>query len=624
MNRYILFIAFFLSFTVFSQSTEEDKRLRTLVVLLDYISKDYAEAVDDGSIINEFEFEEMTDFAAKSISIHQDLTSEINKEGFSNLQGELNHLQQTITAKENQDKVANIAIAIKNKILALDLLSIVPNRYPSIKKGAALYKANCVSCHGENGLGDGVSGKNLQPSPSNFHEVELSALHAYNVIKLGIEGTAMAAYEQLTEKELWDLSFYVSSLKHDKLGEIKNLPKGLNLTRISQWTDREIQSFLDKSKTGITVGDVRHYQPKRPEPLNVAREYLDDSYAVFQKGDLKKAEQLALNSYLEGIELVEGIIKASSPEMVNLLEQNMIFYRKAIQKNDDSETEKYYTLLKDQIKAADELLSDEEYSFAFVYVSALSILVREALEALLIILIVISVLKPMEIRKAMAAVHFGWISAVLIGIVSWFFTDTLINMSGASRELMEGIGAGLAVVVLLFAGIWLHSHAEISKWKAFINTKIKNISESGNWVGLFIFSFIVVFREVFEVVLFLSSLNLTSAQGDSSAILWALLTTVGLIAIFTFVFQKYTKKLPIGKFFKMAYYMIAVLAVILTGKAVMAFQEAGYIPVSPINNFYQIDILGVYANIQAILAQLIVLGIIVFFHLRNNRSLKKA
>lgn len=620
----IYFLLFFLwSVNVFSQAIDKDKDLRTLVTLLDYIAKDYPAAVENGKIINEFEFAEMNEFVEKCITLQKDLSPLIKDSNFNEFLTPLQELQQSISNKKDKTSIALHSISIKNKILDLGILKITPNRYPSLKNGAVIFQTNCASCHGDKGFGDGLGGKGLDPAPSNFHEAQFSPFQAYNVIKVGIQGTGMASFSHLSEDEIWDLSFYISSLKYDKDNSKIIFSSRLNLDSISKWNDGELQKFLDKSSDKITVGQVRHYEPERQNPLDVAMENLNLSYDIFQKGDNKKAEKYALNSYLEGIELVENILNASSPKLVRDIERDMIAYRKSLQNNDTAGVENYYNKLKEQIKSAKTFLAEKDYSFAFIYGSALSILIREAIEALLIILIVLSILRPMNVRKAVVAVHSGWILAVLIGLVSWYFVDKLVNLSGASRELMEGTGAILAVLVLLFAGVWLHSHSEISKWTAFIKNKINNISETGNWLGLFIFSFVVVFREAFEVVLFLSSLKLNNPEVAGSAINWALLTSVGIIAIITFIFLKYTKKLSIGKFFKFASYMVAFLAVILAGKGIMAFQEAGYIPITPIEVIPRFDILGIYPNLQSISAQVIVLIIILYFNWRNRKNIKQ-
>jgi|25_taG_2_1085351.scaffolds.fasta_scaffold01714_7 high-affinity iron transporter len=621
MNKYkVVFLFIFFSVKMFSQNAVNDTDLRTLVTLLDYISKDYPVAVEDGKIINQFEFAEMSEFATKSIALQEDLSHTINNTRFEKLHEPLQELQQAVADKKDPEAISTIALNVKNKILDLGILKITPNRYPSLKNGASLYQNNCVSCHGGKGYGDGALAGNLNPAPTNFHEAQLSPLQAYNVIKLGIEGTGMASYNRLTEEELWDLSFYVLSLKHNEEISRAQLPSNLHLDSISKWNDEELQHFLNKSFSNITVGQVRNYEPERPEPLNVALTNLDLSYNEYQKGNNKIAEKYALTSYLEGVELVENILGASAPSLVRDIERDMIAYRKALQNNNKIGAEKYYNALKEKITSAKTLLAEKDYSFAFIYGAALSILIREALEALLIILIILRVLKPIKIKRAVVAVHSGWILAVLIGMVSWFFVDKLINLSGASRELMEGVGAILAVLVLLFAGVWLHSHSEISKWKHFIKNKINRISETGNGIGLFIFSFIVVFREAFEVVLFLSSLKLSNPDVANPAISWAILTSIIIVAVITVVFLKFTKELPIGKFFKLASYMVAALAVVLTGKGIMAFQEAGYISILPVDFAPRIDLLGIYPNLQAILAQLFVFVIILFFHWRNRNQ----
>lgn len=613
-------LLFIYSINIFSQTIDKDKELRTLVTLLDYISKDYSAAVDDGEVINEFEFAEMTEFATNCILLQKELSSNIKNVKFNKLQTPLKELQQFIIDKKETEKIAALALNTKNKILQLGILKITPSRYPSLKKGAILFQTNCVSCHGKKGKGDGVLSKGLDPAPSNFHEVDLAPLSAYNVIKLGLEGTGMTSFAHLSESEIWELSFYVLSLKHDNDKSQINLPPNIHLDSISKWNDKELGLFIDKSSKNITVGQVRNYEPERPNPLDIAMESLHLSYEIFQKGDSKQAEKHALTSYLEGIELVENLLKASSPDLVNAIERDMISYRKALQNNNKLIAKDYYSILQQEITSAKTILGERDYSFSFIYGSALSILIREALEALLIILLILSILKPLKLKKAVIAVHSGWFFAILIGVISWFFVDKLINMSGASRELMEGFGAILAVVVLLSAGIWLHSHAEISKWTDFVKNKINRFSETGNGIGLFLFSFIVVFREAFEVVLFLSALKLNNPDVANAAITWALLTSIGVVAVISFLFLKYTRKMPIGNFFKLASYMVAVLAIILTGKGVMAFQESGNIPISPVDFIPQIDLLGIYPNWQSTSIQVLVLAVIIVFNQSNKKK----
>lgn len=90
----------------------------------------------------------------------------------------------------------------------------------------------------------------------------------------------MVSYDHLSEDEIWNLSFYILSLKHDQDNQKIKLPNNLHLDSISKWNDEELQNFLDKSSNKITVGQVRHYEPERPNPLEVAMENLNLSSAI--------------------------------------------------------------------------------------------------------------------------------------------------------------------------------------------------------------------------------------------------------------------------------------------------------------------------------------------------------
>src|SRR6185295_11378283 len=85
---------------------------------------------------------------------------------------------------------------------------------PDLGAGAKLYRSLCAGCHGVDGTGDGAAAAKLEPAPSNFHDAERmsqrSAYGLYNAISLGVNGTAMVAFKQLSDAERWALAFYVS------------------------------------------------------------------------------------------------------------------------------------------------------------------------------------------------------------------------------------------------------------------------------------------------------------------------------------------------------------------------------------------------------------------------------
>ena len=109
-------------------------------------------------------------------------------------------------------------------------------------------------------------------------------------------------------------------------------------------------------------------------------------------------------------------------------------------------------------------------SGASAFVGALAILLREGLEALLIVVAMIGLPVGKADRSDMLRwVHIGWIGALgrrLRDLVGGDQPSSRI--SGAGRELTEGFGSLLAAAVLLFVGIWMHGKAQAGAWQAYV------------------------------------------------------------------------------------------------------------------------------------------------------------
>src|SRR6185312_12235258 len=97
-------------------------------------------------------------------------------------------------------------------------------------------------------------------------------------------------------------------------------------------------------------------------------------------------------------------------------------------------------------------------------------------------------------KNAARWVHAGWIAAVAVGAALWIFSGVLLQISGAGREMMEGVVSIFAVLILLYMGFWLHSKTEIGRWNAFIKTKVENAIGTGSLFGLAVISFAAVGR----------------------------------------------------------------------------------------------------------------------------------
>jgi high-affinity iron transporter len=191
-----------------------------------------------------------------------------------------------------------------------------------------------------------------------------------------------------------------------------------------------------------------------------------------------------------------------------------------------------------------------------------------------------------------------------------------IEVSGASRELTEGFGSLFAAFVLLSVSIWMHGKAQADAWQRYIRSKMTAaLSRRSAWF-LFGLTFLVVYREVFETILFYATLWV---QGNEGAVLAGAGAGVAVLASIAWAMLRYSRKLPIAKFFAYSSALIAVLAVVLAGKGLAALQEAGMIGVRPLASVPRIDLLGLYPTREAVIGQVSALAVVAIGFWWNRR-----
>ena len=128
---------------------------------------------------------------------------------------------------------------------------------------------------------------------------------------------------------------------------------------------------------------------------------------------------------------------------------------------------------------AREKLGGEALSGPATFTAALIILLREGLEAVLVLAAIFAFLGKAERGDAKRYVHMGWIAALALGALTWVVSNRIIAISGASREVTEGVTALISAAMLLYVGFWLHDKSHAQGWQKFINAQV-----GGNiWFG---------------------------------------------------------------------------------------------------------------------------------------------
>ncbi len=618
------------------QAQSDEVTIQTVIHLLGYVALDYPEAVEDGVIIDEQEYEEQVEFSEQAYVMTEEGDFLAGEQKVSML-SQMMDLRKLIENKASAEEIHELASNINLQIIKITGVVTSPRIWPDLDYGRELYMATCATCHGDQGHGDGPGGEGLEPKPSDFHDDDLmdnfSPYQAYNSIKLGIPGTAMIAYTQYSGSEIWDLAFYVESLKFETDAEESEELRAafreaydlIDLQTVANFTNNQLLDSLGKvSENAETMlRALRTLQPvgeNAVSSLTIAEDGLNAALASYIAGERKLARTQAINAYLEGIEPVEARLRARDAAFVIQIEEQMFKVRQAIEKDLgvealEEETAKALSL----ISQADDMMKDHKLNYWLTFLIAGTIFLREGIEAFLIIAVILALIRRAGATKALPWLHGGWITAVVMGILGWFLSDYIIQFGGRNRELMEGIVALLAVAILLYVGFWLHSKTEAKEWTRFIRDRIGGLLERDKMFGLAAFAFMVVFREAFEVILFLQAVSLEADASNQSAIGLGVLAATVLIVLIAVAFLKYSKMIPVRKLFLYSSFVIVLLAIMLMGKGIHALQECGYIAVTSMPSFLRAEWLGIYPTVQTIGAQVALIILIIFIYFFQQR-----
>jgi high-affinity iron transporter len=256
-----------------------------------------------------------------------------------------------------------------------------------------------------------------------------------------------------------------------------------------------------------------------------------------------------LTSYLEGFELAEASLDAVDCTLRQEIEAQMIAYRDALRRGlPAEEIARLAGRIDGLLEASAEKLGGEGLSPTTAAVSAFFILVREGLEALLVV----------------AAI----------------------------------------VAFLIKAG-----RREARNWQRLIDRHMKDALQAGTLWALAGLSFVAVYREAFETVLFYQALWQQAGAGAHGSILVGFASGVAVLALVAWLILRYRVRLPIGPFFAACSVLMAVLAIVFTGHGVKALQEAGALAASPVGSF-GVPALGVYPTLESLSAQTIVFALV--------------
>ena len=354
---------------------------------------------------------------------------------------------------------------------------------------------------------------------------------------------------------------------------------------------------------------------------------LNESYEAYFRKDVNGAKQLVNDAYFgfyekEGFE--RTVMAYISGKRGAHVEYQFPIIKEMMTKG--APNKEVRTSLDYLIKMLQEdanTLDGKEESAVGVFLAALAIILREGLEAILVIAAMAAYLTRSGNRAKVRTVYLSGGAAIAASIAAAFAMQKLFQVSGANQEIIEGVSMLLATVVLFFVSNWMFSKAEAEAWKDYIEGKVHSAVETGSGFALGAAAFLAVFREGAETILFYQAM-LADVQTNVDMIWIGFgVGCVALVGVFAVV-RYGSLKLPLKPFFIGTSILMYVMAIAFAGGGIKELQEGDVIGVTPVNHIPSIDILGVYPTVETLLPQvvlvLLALGSIVYYRAKARKA----
>ena len=353
---------------------------------------------------------------------------------------------------------------------------------------------------------------------------------------------------------------------------------------------------------------------------------LDKAYKATASGKGEQGSSLVNNAYYQYYEKLgfeKNVMNAISGNRVSQVEYQFKMTRKAMRDGASStEINKLVEQLKSWLSedaatldggAASSVNGVTKFITSAVG-QAFLILIREGLEALLVVAAVIAYLLKSGNRRFTKWIYLGVLAGLAAsGLIAVLFT-VFLGGSGPVQEICEGVCALIAMCMLLWTSNWMLNKSSIEAWNRYIRGKteaaVANAASKvdagekvsfGMVVSLAMLSFLAVFREGAETVIFYESIY-SMSQDVRGMWIGGVAAAVVLLIVF-FVLRFTSVKIPIGPFFLVTSILMAVLVVIFAGGGIHALIEGDLIDGTYMNGVPTNDWIGLYPYAETIGAQ---------------------
>ena len=584
-----------------------------LVFLLQYLGTDYAAAVKSGRVVSDFEYREMLDFSQLLVEQYRQL------DPLQDILTELELIRTLIEEKRDWSEVRGLTLSLLPRLSQhLNVISY-PAVVPSLSRGQRLFVENCSKCHGLEGDGKGPSAAELDPPPRSFRDQRMNQLaphQIFNALTFGVEGTEMPSHlESLSVQERWDIAFYIMTLRNGFNPVPPQDFLSVSLRNLAVHSNEELVAQLANNGLEPQVANIDYYRENPPgasleDLLMLAEQKLQQSLEAYRRGEVGQALKLALDAYLEGVEPVELALAQRDRSLAAQLESQFSRYRVDLRNGASVETmSPHYQSVQELTRLAREALRDTETVWGFALVQSLAIILREGMEAALLLALMVTYLVAAGYRQLQKYLVVGVATALVLGIITWWMTQLALGISPLQQEALEGMTSLLAAAVLFSVSFWAIRQVDIRNWKEYIRKKADQAMGTGSGFALAAVAFLVVYREAVETILFYQALWMRSEGAQGAVLMGFVVGTLILLSLVVLMFQM-GLRIPLKPFFAITGVLLGTLAFVFAGYGVRELQTIGWVKETPLEWMVDLSVLEIRATLETCALQL---GILLSF-----------
>ncbi|MFJ5717911.1 FTR1 family protein [Neobacillus sp. NPDC093127] len=331
-----------------------------------------------------------------------------------------------------------------------------------------------------------------------------------------------------------------------------------------------------------------------------------------QTGALASIKQ-ASGSWLS----VEGVVVAQSASVYSDTERDLVTIQAMLAANPPNYKEANQTI-DNMVKYLTPLANKSEYT----YWDAAMILIREGLEALLVVIALMSFVKKSGETKGKGWIWTGVLAGLGVSVILALVVKFVISSGafGNNNALIAGWTGVFAAVMLLYMSYWLHSQSNIADWNRYIREKSQTALTTGKLVSLGVLAFLAVFREGTETVLFYIGM---ASQIKLQSLFIGFLIGAAILGILAYLMVFVGLKLPLRPFFMVSSVIVFYLCIKFTGMGIHSLQLAGFIPTTNAQSIPSIDFFALYPSWESTIPQVIlVLGAVIIILSKKIKSKK--